>query len=142
MMATRLDDGRIVFASVVREVMPDAREPKPLVRRENPMVELQRILAGAVPVPQKSQYKARKKRKEQGPRWSDATVRKVRALRALGLPHWIIGELTGVPPRTSTDITKCRQNRYLGEPTEADILSAGASIAQWAIEQRYKAKAA
>lgn len=118
MTAARLEEGRLVYS------------PNPRV------VELQRILAGAaVPPPPKPAPVLPPKEPRFEPARCPATVLRVRSLRALGLPHTVIEELTGVPQRTSSDIcTGAHGGKAV--PTEADILEAGASLARWAIEKR------
>lgn len=128
-MAARLDDGRIVFCPIARGApMVDERvlrpSPRP-VRQVNPVLELQRMLP-----PKEPRF---------DPARCQATVLRVRSLRALGLPHTVIEELTGVAQRTSSDIcVGARGGR--AEPTDSDLLEAGASLARWVIEKRGSAK--
>lgn len=125
-MASRLDDGRIVFAPVA----PAAPVVEP--------THWERILA---PLVSKLQLvrKPEPKSEPPPPRFNPAkcpvTVIRVRALRALGVPHTVIEEITGVPQRTSSDIaTKAHGGR--AEPTDADLLEAGERLARWTIEKR------
>lgn len=137
-MATRLDDNRIVFAPVapgaplvderVRESSPP---PKP---HGNLGYDLQRILARAMPPP-KPKPVAPPPAPRFDPARCQATVIRVRALRALGVPHTVIEEMLGVPQRTSSDIAT-KAHGGLANPTDADLLEAGERLARWAIEKR------
>lgn len=116
-MGARMDEGRLTFT------------PNPRA------LELQRIIAGAIPPPPKPKPVLPPPVPRFDPARCQATVLRVRALRALGLPHTVIEDMTGIPQRTSSDICTGAHGGP-AVPTDADLLEAGASLARWVIEKR------